>query len=162
MDPTELAKRLTVVTPCKVKWKDMQGDDKVRHCALCQLNVYNVREMTTPEVEALLSTPGRTCVQVLRRWDGTVVTGDCRQKWKRRKTRARTALRRATTVFAALSALAILAVATVVLFGNNLRVYFGGGAGGALPGDPSSYSAHPPPPQATFGTSVPEQPEPQP
>jgi hypothetical protein len=104
-----------------MKWQDMEGNDRVRHCATCQLDVYNVRELSTREVETLLGNAGRTCVQVVRRLDGTVVTGDCRLIWKRRQARARRVFSLPRTLVAAASALAVLLVATLFLVGDALR-----------------------------------------
>lgn len=54
------------------------GNERVRHCARCRLNVFNVKEMTEVEVRALfLKTEGRVCGRVYRRPDGTVLTRDC-------------------------------------------------------------------------------------
>jgi hypothetical protein len=56
----------------------MQGDARVRHCSLCNLNVYNFAEMTRDEVQALLQrSEGRVCGRLFRRADGTVLTRDC-------------------------------------------------------------------------------------
>jgi hypothetical protein len=56
----------------------MAGDERVRHCTLCSLNVYNFAEMTGDEVRALLlRTEGRVCARLYRRADGTVITRDC-------------------------------------------------------------------------------------
>ena len=43
----------------------MSGDERVRHCARCRLNVFNVKEMTEVEVRALfMKTEGRVCGRV--------------------------------------------------------------------------------------------------
>jgi hypothetical protein len=56
----------------------MAGDARVRHCTLCDLNVYNFAEMTREEVHALLQrSEGRVCARLFRRADGTVLTRDC-------------------------------------------------------------------------------------
>jgi hypothetical protein len=56
----------------------MQGDERVRYCAVCSLNVYNFAEMTRDEVRELLArNEGRVCVRLYRRADGTVLTRDC-------------------------------------------------------------------------------------
>jgi len=56
----------------------MRGDERVRNCARCALNVYNVKEMSEPEVRALfLKTEGRVCGRVFQRKDGTVLMRDC-------------------------------------------------------------------------------------
>ncbi len=70
--------RLLVASPCSVAWEAMAGDERVRHCDSCRLNVYNTAEMTRAEVEAMvLGREGRLCVRMYRRADGTVLTKDC-------------------------------------------------------------------------------------
>jgi hypothetical protein len=67
-----------IASPCPARWSDMQGDDRARHCRQCQLQVYNLTDMTRPEAEAFLSEwEGRTCVRFYRRADGTILTQDC-------------------------------------------------------------------------------------
>ena len=66
-----------IASPCPADWGKMIGDDRVRHCAECNLNVYNFSAMTTPEVERLLSGEGRLCARFYRRKDGTMLTQDC-------------------------------------------------------------------------------------
>src|SRR5579883_2942772 len=69
---------LRVASPCPANWQEMNGDDRVRHCAQCNLNVYNLSAMTEPEVEKLISQrEGRLCVRFYQRADGTVLTRDC-------------------------------------------------------------------------------------
>ncbi|MEW5738281.1 MAG: hypothetical protein AB1938_05110 [Myxococcota bacterium] len=70
--------KLVVASPCSEKWESMTGDERVRHCAKCQMNVFNVKELTEAEVIALLRTKtGRVCGRIYRRRDGTVLTKDC-------------------------------------------------------------------------------------
>jgi len=69
---------LRVASPCTVSWDSMKGDDRVRHCGDCRLNVYNLSAMRRKEAESLLRrTEGRLCVRFYRRADGTVLTADC-------------------------------------------------------------------------------------
>ncbi|MFT3712876.1 MAG: hypothetical protein QM817_34925 [Archangium sp.] len=69
---------IRIASPCTEKWEEMSGDERARHCAKCKLNVFNIKEMTEPEVRALLSSKtGRVCGRVYRRADGTVLTKDC-------------------------------------------------------------------------------------
>ena len=74
----------------------MAGDERVRHCTLCSLNVYNFAEMTRDEVrELLVRTEGRVCARLYRRADGTVLTRDCPtglRALRRRASRAAAAL----------------------------------------------------------------------
>ena len=37
---------IRVASPCPAKWEQMQGDDRVRHCDACNLNVYNLAAFT--------------------------------------------------------------------------------------------------------------------
>lgn len=70
--------RIQIASPCSVSWDSMKGDDQVRLCKQCQLNVYNLSTMTLDEISALLeSKDGRACVRFYRRADGTVLTEDC-------------------------------------------------------------------------------------
>ncbi len=56
----------------------MEGDERMRHCAVCDLNVYNFAEMTDEDVRELLArSEGRVCARLYRRTDGTVLTRDC-------------------------------------------------------------------------------------
>jgi hypothetical protein len=56
----------------------MTGDARVRFCDHCQLNVYNISELSRVEAEALIaSTEGRICARLYRRADGSVLTKDC-------------------------------------------------------------------------------------
>jgi len=69
---------LRVASPCEVSWDTMQGDDRVRHCGACRLNVYNLSAMPRGEAESLVrNAEGRLCVRFFRRADGTVLTQDC-------------------------------------------------------------------------------------
>lgn len=69
---------LRIASPCSVAWDAMEGDERVRHCAVCSLNVYNLAGMTREEVRALLTRgEGRVCGRLYRRADGTVLTRDC-------------------------------------------------------------------------------------
>ena len=70
--------KLRIASPCPVGWETMKGDARTRHCDLCQLNVYNVAELTRAEVENLIATrEGRLCMRLYKRADGTILTKDC-------------------------------------------------------------------------------------
>lgn len=69
---------IRIASPCPITWEQMVGDDNVRFCNHCGLNVYNLSELSKDEAEALLaSTTGRLCARLYRRSDGTVLTKDC-------------------------------------------------------------------------------------
>jgi hypothetical protein len=95
-----------VVMGCPTSWGKMAGDDRVRHCSLCDRKVYNLSAMTREEALTLLrQSEGRVCARYYRRADGTIMTRDC--GWKA-KVRART--------FTTISALGAAALAAVGLF----------------------------------------------
>jgi hypothetical protein len=74
----ELLELIQIQKPCQQAWVRMKGDDRVRYCDKCRLNVYNLSGMTRQEATRLVqSNEGHICVRFFRRSDGTVVTRDC-------------------------------------------------------------------------------------
>lgn len=74
----EYLNKVKIATPCKADWDKMEGDDRVRHCKQCDLNVFNISEMSQEEATKLIQNKtGRLCIQMYRRKDGTVLTNDC-------------------------------------------------------------------------------------
>jgi hypothetical protein len=105
---------LRIAAPCQAGWEGMAGDERVRHCTLCSLNVYNFAEMTRDEVRDLLvRTEGRVCARLYRRADGTVLTRDC-------PTGLRALRRRASRVAAVLIA-ALLSLPSLAFGGTTWR-----------------------------------------
>ena len=97
-----------IASPCVEKWSD-EGDERVRFCARCQLNVFNVKELSEPEVRALLARGGgQVCGRVFRRRDGTVFTRDCPTGLARVRRQARLGV-------------GLAAIAVVALLGFGLR-----------------------------------------
>ncbi len=70
---------IRIASPCPADWKKMVGDERVRHCNECNLNVYNLSAMTERQVQALIAEGRgtRLCTRFYRRADGTVLTQDC-------------------------------------------------------------------------------------
>jgi len=69
---------IRVASPCTANWEQMQGDDRVRHCDACNLNVYNLAAFTEAEIRALVANrKRRLCVRIYQRQDGTVLTQNC-------------------------------------------------------------------------------------
>ncbi|HVF27066.1 MAG TPA: hypothetical protein VM943_02420 [Pyrinomonadaceae bacterium] len=67
-----------VAAPCPANWDNMCGNEQVRFCGQCNLNVYNLSGMTRHEAEAFVArAEGRVCVRFFRRVDGTVLTENC-------------------------------------------------------------------------------------
>jgi hypothetical protein len=103
--------KLRIAVPCPASWEGMAGDERVRNCSLCSLNVYNFAEMTRGEVrELLVRTEGRVCARLYRRADGTVLTRDC-------PTGLRAVRQRASRVAAALIA-ALLSLPALAFSGT--------------------------------------------
>jgi hypothetical protein len=75
---TNTLSRVRVAAPCQAEWDEMRGDERVRFCHLCSLNVYNLSAMTRREAERLVTrNEGRLCVRFYRRADGTMLTQSC-------------------------------------------------------------------------------------
>jgi hypothetical protein len=76
---------IRVAAPCKADWNQMVGDDRVRHCAQCDQDVFNLSAMTREEAEALIRDKrGELCARYYRRADGTILTQDCPTGLRRR------------------------------------------------------------------------------
>jgi hypothetical protein len=70
---------IVIEIPCTASWDEMTGDNRSRFCSQCQLQVYDISEMTRPEAEALIAKHEgkQLCARFYRRPDGTVMTRDC-------------------------------------------------------------------------------------
>lgn len=67
-----------IAAPCKAEWDQMIGDERVRFCGQCSLNVYNLSSMSRSDAESLIArNEGRLCVRFYRRYDGSIITKDC-------------------------------------------------------------------------------------
>jgi hypothetical protein len=97
----DLLNSLRVASPCDASWEEMEGDDLVRVCPLCQKNVYNLSGMNRREAAAFVrEVEGRLCVRFYRRADGTLLIDDCpvglgavrRAVWRRAAGRVEMAL----------------------------------------------------------------------
>ena len=92
MNVHDLMRRTELATPCTADWDEMSGDEKIRHCRQCDLNVYNVSAMTDEEVleQMVMLTAGKkVCMSLYRRSDGTFITKDCPVGLRRLQERAR-------------------------------------------------------------------------
>ncbi|QDU30705.1 hypothetical protein ETAA8_58530 [Anatilimnocola aggregata] len=69
---------IEVASPCTADWNAMQGEERKRFCSQCNLNVFNLSEMTREEAFAFVAkSEGRTCIRMYKRADGTLITRDC-------------------------------------------------------------------------------------
>jgi hypothetical protein len=82
--------RVGVAKPCKANWDQMTGDDRVRHCGSCDLDVYDISSMSRDEAQTFLASrtgAERTCIRFFRRADGRLLSRDCpvgvRAAWRR-------------------------------------------------------------------------------
>jgi hypothetical protein len=85
-----------VAAPCSADWDSMFGNERVRLCEQCHLNVYNLSEMSRVEAERLIDqAEGRLCVRFYQRRDGSIITQNCPvglRAIKRRLSRVATAV----------------------------------------------------------------------
>ncbi|HEY4012216.1 MAG TPA: hypothetical protein VGM06_02670 [Polyangiaceae bacterium] len=80
--------QVKIASPCTAKWEDMVGDDRIRFCAHCRKDVYDLSAMQRDEAEALLhEKSGGMCARLYRRVDGTVMTADCPTGLRRKRRR---------------------------------------------------------------------------
>ena len=69
---------LRIASPCSADWDRMQGDQRVRYCPECKLNVYNFGAMDSAEIESLVrNREGRLCARFYASPDGTLLTQNC-------------------------------------------------------------------------------------
>src|SRR6478672_4270089 len=81
---------IRIASPCSADWNEMYGNDRMRHCGDCKLNVYNLSGMSREEAESLvMNAEGRVCVRFYRRADGTIITENCPVGWAKVKARAK-------------------------------------------------------------------------
>lgn len=74
----ELLNNLRIASPCSADWEKMIGDERVRHCSQCNLNVYNLSAMSGLEARDMVAKhEGRMCVHFYHRKDGTILTRNC-------------------------------------------------------------------------------------
>lgn len=73
-----LLEPIEIAAPCTANWDDMIGNEQVRFCGECKLNVYNLSGMTSVEAETLIQqNEGHLCVRFYQRADGKVLTQNC-------------------------------------------------------------------------------------
>ena len=96
-------KNVRIASPCNADWDQMIGDERVRFCGQCSLNVYNLSGMTRKEaVELIEHNEGRLCIRYFKRADGSVITKNCPvglQAIRRRMSRVRRAVSTAVLSF---------------------------------------------------------------
>jgi hypothetical protein len=67
-------------------WDQMAGDDRIRFCNLCQRNVYNLVQLSRPEIDQIWKDePERVCARMVRNESGQLVTRENVNEGKLRK-----------------------------------------------------------------------------
>ena len=76
---------IRIASPCPADWNEMIGDSRVRACAKCNKNVFNLSAMSRADAEDLIrATHGDLCAQYYQRKDGTILLADCTVQGMRR------------------------------------------------------------------------------
>ncbi len=109
---TNALDNLKIASPCSANWDEMIGNERMRFCGECKLNVYNLSGMSKENAENLLiKTEGRVCVRMYQRADGSVITQDCPVGWAKVKQRTRVLVTAAASlIFSFLTAIGFQAM----------------------------------------------------
>ena len=84
MAPKNFLNNLTVPSPCSTDWNSMIGNDQVRFCEHCSLDVHNLSLLTRNQAERLIArSNGRLCVRYHRDASGQPLTLPIAQKLHR-------------------------------------------------------------------------------
>jgi hypothetical protein len=74
----EILRNIRISSRCHARWDAMTGDERARHCGLCERTVYNLSMLTANEAAKLIvAHEGKPCIRMFRRRDGTIITRDC-------------------------------------------------------------------------------------
>jgi hypothetical protein len=77
---TNLLDRINIPAPCSADWDSMKGNDQVRFCSQCSLNVHNLSAMTRKEARKLVAASGgRLCVRYYKKPNRRVQTAASQQ-----------------------------------------------------------------------------------
>lgn len=70
---------LRLVRGCDVAWETMVGSARVRHCGICDREVYDLTAMDADEIESFVAARREAlpCMRLYRRFDGRVQAGPC-------------------------------------------------------------------------------------
>ncbi|HXU29485.1 MAG TPA: carboxypeptidase-like regulatory domain-containing protein [Thermoanaerobaculia bacterium] len=72
---SEKLNRLVIQSPCTKSWDEMTGGDAERHCAKCDRQVFDFRQMTPRQMTTRLqATGGHLCAGLTRDSDGRLLT----------------------------------------------------------------------------------------
>jgi hypothetical protein len=118
----------------------MPGDETVRHCQLCNLNVYNLSDMSEKEIYSLFrKKEGRLCIKIYKRRDGTLITDNCPRGLRAARNRLKIIV---ASIVAMLVTIGLMQAAQAQgLVGAPVDPRYGGSGevGGQLGGDGTGY-----------------------
>jgi hypothetical protein len=78
-----MRQEVRIASPCSADWDRMLGNERVRYCAQCKLDVYNFSELTRTEIEEIVAQrEGRLCARLYQRSDGTMMTRNCPARFR--------------------------------------------------------------------------------
>jgi hypothetical protein len=84
MAPKNFLNNMTIPSPCTADWNSMIGNDQVRFCEHCHLEVHNLSLMTRNQAQRLVArSNGRLCVRYHHDSTGRPLTLPVRQKLHR-------------------------------------------------------------------------------
>lgn len=84
MSAKNFLNNLTIPSPCDADWNAMTGNDQVRFCEHCKLDVHDLSLLTRPQAERLVArSKGRLCVRYHHDAKGRPVTLPVSQKLHR-------------------------------------------------------------------------------
>src|SRR5260370_2750025 len=82
--PARSFDRITIPAPCEADWDSMVGNDQVRFCEHCSLEVTDLSAMTRQAAMRLVArSQGRLCVRYIQRPDGGIFTRTLPEKLHR-------------------------------------------------------------------------------
>ncbi|MFN2510404.1 MAG: carboxypeptidase-like regulatory domain-containing protein [Pyrinomonadaceae bacterium] len=75
MSAKDLLDTIRVESPCETSWDSMTGNDQIRFCEHCNLNVQDLSQLTRKRALRLVrASKGRLCIRYRSRPDGSLVT----------------------------------------------------------------------------------------
>lgn len=81
MSSSNLLRSLSIKTPCSASWEEMRGNEQVRFCQHCDLNVTDVSHLTTQAaISLVLRSGGSVCLRIHRDPAGEIATPSAPQR----------------------------------------------------------------------------------
>lgn len=81
MTSSNLLRSLSIKTPCSARWEEMRGNEQVRFCQHCDLNVTDISHLTPQAaISLVLRSGGSVCLRIHRDPAGEVVTRSAPQR----------------------------------------------------------------------------------